>query len=480
VDELDYKLPSPPPVSIFASGLSIPTVRSTESSEIFQQAFVRFGRVSHLLQVLAMHPTYASKFSDCMHTIMYGSGPLPRPWRAYIAAMAGAAARCPYIVSRQVEAFLADGGDETWLTDIEAAPVKLQRLAELNNLLMVRPWAISEDTIAHISQGTGGDAMNAGEIVHAMVILTSYHSISSLVWGMGVQPEVDMLFRSSAPATPNIKTQHLPSAPPSISSPLGIMSSRPSASAAGNGGPGSADAPCQDELPFKDLSAEHDELMDELLKETGISREQVQTLQVASSESAIVSPTFTAAGPAPTTATPPASSTCGLDCAYSAVLFREVIAYRDFNIKEGVLRTRDFSWAEHGYPLLNRYFATATTQVDDIFSHTFSLTYHTLGSHTNLDTSPYRTAVWYMVHRLFGITNDDYQYSDINRFLKVPTKRYIKRLVTTPWLLRRDDYNAIVGGMTDGEKCHINLLALEAKKQASIMYALSSVVKHFA
>ena len=465
-EELQYQLPQPPPVSVFASESSIPCLRSTESSELFNEAFVRFGRVSHLFQILAMHPTYASKFSDCMHTVMYGSGPLPRPWRAYIAAMAGAAARCPYIVRRQFEAFLADGGDETWIEGIDAAPVKLQRLCELNNLLMVRPWAISEATIASMAEGTGGDAMSAGEIVHAIIILTAYHSISALVWGMGVQPEIDMLIGPQS--ADDIKLQLVPvsiSENPTSATPRTMLSDTKGFDLG---------------IPGKDTEAEQEELMNELLKASGADLEDLKATasQASSSDepaAAVAVSVVLTDKPTRNQNIPGALSTAG----YSA-LFQEVVSYRDFSIKEGVLRTRDFSWSEHGYPLLNRYFAVATTQVDDMFTHTFGLTYRTLGGHANLDTTPYRTAVWYMVHRLFGITNDDYHYSDINRFLKVPTKRYIKRLVTTPWLLRQADFQGIVGGMTDREKCHINLLALEAKKQASIMYALSAVARHFA
>jgi sestrin len=407
--------------------------------------------------------------------------------------MAGAAARCPYIVCRQLEAFLADGGDEAWLKGISYTPPKLQRLVELNSLLMLRPWSISRDTIALVADGQGSDAMSAGEMVHAITILASYHCISSVVWGMGVQPEVDLVVRAQAPpSSAEVDLVVRAQAPPSSGadvipcSATLVLHSRQAVSASStilhrdasthSNAVSAAEGTAGAMQPAANSSAECEELVCELLKVTGVPRDQVTSVQ-ANKTSGIHSDMKggSAAGASGSDDAPLIVSP-----SWPSVLGDSPVEYRDFHIKEGVFRTRDFSWSEHGYPLLSRYYASATVQVDELFSHTFELTYHTLGSHGNLDTSPYRTAVWFMVHRLFGITNDDYAYSDINRFLKVPTKRYVKRLVTTPWLMTHADYQGIVGGMTDAEKCHINLLSLEAKKQAAVMYALNAVSKFFA
>ena len=69
--------------------------------------------------------------------------------------------------------------------------------------------------------------------------------------------------------------------------------------------------------------------------------------------------------------------------------------YRDFDTAEGMLITHDFSWEDHAYALLQRFYPAAAPVLDKEFRLAFSLTYGTLGTEAeNVNTEPFRTAVW--------------------------------------------------------------------------------------
>lgn len=468
-------------------------------AELFEASFVRFGRVSHVMQVLALHPSYLSRFSDAMHAIMYGSGPLPRPWRAYLAAMAGAVQHCPYVVKRQLEAFIADGGDPAWLAGLHAVPPKLRRLAGLNAQLALQPWGVDAGSIAALA-APDGDAMGVGELVHAVVILTAYHGIAALVWGMGVQPEIDWAVAATlgapAPAGDAAATQVPLAAHTRLLDMPGAVAAAEGAAAPAAGAE-DADFPAPP-MPGVDVQEGHAELREQLLTAAAAAAELDGEAPGSAEEGASLPPppalapevsvdvSAPAPAPAPVPALPAAGtplpaavSTEALPTAWREALTEGGLVYRDFKLKEGLFRTRDFSWSEHGFSTLSKYAQGVTEHLDGLFSHTYTLTYHTLGRASDLDTSPFRRAVWHMVHRLMGVTNDDYDYRGVNEFLAVRSKVYIKKLVTRPWTLTPLDYCAIVGGMTHAERCHVNLLATEAKKQCALLYALRAVGQHF-
>jgi sestrin len=91
---------------------------------------------------------------------------------------------------------------------------------------------------------------------------------------------------------------------------------------------------------------------------------------------------------------------------------------------------QEFCWEDHCFSLLAKYFPAAADALDTLFSVTFNLTYHDFGEGevTGTDTTPFRQAVWYYVHRLFGICNDDYDYLLVNQTMDKDIKKYVKQV----------------------------------------------------
>lgn len=157
---------------------------------LLQHVFLTLGRVSHMHHVLAWHPSYLRSLVESDNAIMRDAAALPRTWRRYLAVMAAARHQCTPIIEAQAAAFIAEGGDAAWLEGLKYAPAQFANLAELNALIAHRPWLITREHIAALVRGDG--LWSVTELVTAMVVLTTMHAQSILVWGMGVESEIDL------------------------------------------------------------------------------------------------------------------------------------------------------------------------------------------------------------------------------------------------------------------------------------------------
>ena len=71
---------------------------------MYEDAFLRFGRLSHLTQCLGYHPQYLSHFTLTLDFIMHGNGPLRLDIRSYIAVLVSAVT--PLLCSPSLDVFL--------------------------------------------------------------------------------------------------------------------------------------------------------------------------------------------------------------------------------------------------------------------------------------------------------------------------------------------------------------------------------------
>ena len=82
-----------------------------------------------------------------------------------------------------------------------------------------------------------------------------------------------------------------------------------------------------------------------------------------------------------------------------------------------------------------------------------------------------------LVLRLMGICKDDYNYSNVNVYLNRMVKTYVKKVVCHPYVITRHDMEQFDSEFTIEEMCHINLLVMEARKQAGLLYGLRRVTE---
>jgi sestrin len=140
-------------------------------------------------------------------------------------------------------------------------------------------------------------------------------------------------------------------------------------------------------------------------------------------------------------------------------------------------RIQDYSWEEHGFSLVNRLYADVGGYIDEKFKVAQNMTYYTMGGRAHVDTTKFRTAVWNYIQCLYGIRHDDYDYGEVNQLLERPLKSYIKTVCCYPERVTKADYDNVMREFKHSEKVHVNLMIMEAKIQAELLYALRTIMR---
>ncbi|CAG5927985.1 unnamed protein product [Menidia menidia] len=453
----------------------------TRTQSIFEDAFAALGRLDNISLVMGFHPQYLESFLRTQHYLLQMDGPLSLHYRHYIGIMAAARHQCSYLVNLHVNDFLQVGGDPKWLNGLDEAPHKLQQLGELNKILAHRPWLLTKEHIEQLLKAEE-HSWSLAELIHAVVLLTHYHSLASFTFGCGITPEIHCegghTFR-----------------PPSLSQYCVCDIAN-----------GNSHANHHDDLlGDQDMCGEVEVLMERMkqLQEcrddeeasqeemaTRFEREKTESMLVADEDE---------------------------ECVPSRDVSRHFedpsYGYKDFSRRgEHVptFRAQDYSWEDHGYSLVNRLYPDVGQMLDEKFQMAYNLTYNTMATHKDVDTSMLRRAIWNYIHCMFGIRSvcgrrsgstdpappsvpvpdppppppavlrryDDYDYGEINQLLDRSFKIYIKTMVCSPEKTTKRMYESFWRQFQHSEKVHVNLLLMEARMQAELLYALRAITRY--
>eukprot|EP00954_Amorphochlora_amoebiformis_P013478 1058607-Amorphochlora_amoeboformis.AAC.3 len=388
--------------------------------QMFEDIFASRGRLSHLDQILAWHPSYLEAFTYTTEFLMHEEGELPLHVRNYLAIMGSSVHGCEYLVSLQESEFIFNRGSPVWLKGLQNVPAKIRRLQKLAHLLANSPWKITPSDIAeHLGSI---DSWSVPELVQILAILTTYIAFSGLVFGMGLLPEMDME-EASRPTRKSRAEYKL------------------------------------DNHMRKQVVLNSQKLEQMLEREVSTGNKKEKGKGCAEIEDIFC-------------------EASAVDSKYSHYVGQGQ-GYRDFSIKgEKLHRKQDFGWRSHAYGLMTRFYPHYSPLLNQEFDVIYNLTYKKLTRVANVDTGPFRRAVWYYVDRLYGIEHDDYDYAHINKFLNRQVKQYIKKCACYPQTITRSDYEVFGYDFTDDEKCHVAILALNARRQASLIYALKALSKY--
>ncbi|XP_048349044.1 sestrin-1 isoform X2 [Sphaerodactylus townsendi] len=457
VQELGVRIPRPlgPGPSRFIPEMEILQV-STEDTQmhtLFAESFTTLGRLDNITLVMVFHPQYLESFLKTQHYLLQMDGPLPLHYRHYLGIMAAARHQCSYLVNLHVSDFLHVGGDPKWLNGLENAPQKLQNLGELNKILAHRPWLITKEHIEQLLR-TEEHSWSLAELIHGVVLLTHYHSLASFTFGCGINPEIHCdgghTFR-----------------PPSVSDYCICDITN------GNHSMCETQGPVRN-IPTTEPSYEVEALMEKMKQlqecrdEAKASKEEKATrFEKEKRESMLVF----CSGDEETAPTRDVSRHFE-DTSYG---------YEDFS-RHGMhvptLHAQDYSWEDHGYSLVNRLYPDVGQLIDEKFHIAYDLTYNTMASHKDVDTSMLRRAIWNYIHCMFGIRYDDYDYGEINQLLDRNFKVYIKTVVCMPEKTTKRMYDSFWRQFKHSEKVHVNLLLIEARMQAELLYALRAITRY--
>ncbi|XP_032539581.1 sestrin-1 isoform X1 [Chiroxiphia lanceolata] len=421
---------------------------------LFADSFATLGRLDNVTLVMVFHPQYLESFLKTQHYLLQMDGPLPLHYRHYIGIMAAARHQCSYLVNLHVNDFLHVGGDPKWLNGLENAPQKLQNLGELNKMLAHRPWLITKEHIEQLLK-TEENSWSLAELIHAVVLLTHYHSLASFTFGCGISPEIDCegghTFRP--PSVSNYCICDITNGYHGVeeihASPTGSIPSTESVC--------EVEALMEKMKQLQECRDEEEASQEEMA--TRFEREKRESMFVCSSEDEESAATRDV-------------SRHFEDTSYG---------YKDFS-RHGMhvptFRVQDYSWEDHGYSLVNRLYPDVGQLLDEKFHIAYNLTYNTMAMHKDVDTSMLRRAIWNYIHCMFGIRYDDYDYGEINQLLDRSFKVYIKTVVCTPEKTTKRMYDSFWRQFEHSEKVHVNLLLVEARMQAELLYALRAITRY--
>ncbi|XP_071800666.1 sestrin-1-like isoform X2 [Asterias amurensis] len=415
--------------------------RDEKAKELFIDVFLQSNRLDHLTTVMGLHPSYLEAFLRTQDFLLRGDGALPFDYRHFIAIMATSRHQCSYIVRLQENEFLAQGGDPEWLRGLSFIPNKLRRLATLIKLLVHQPWLLTKEHIEDLLKGPHSWALS--ELVQAIVLTTHFSSMTGMVFGCGINPEIDM---------EGGHTCRLPS----VGEDPGSPSNNNYSSEEMEGASSNVETLMQ-KLRELEEQSEPDETQEEKLKKF----EKVEKQNVELS--------------------PPSDETCQDRSDLSHYITEPDFKYMDF-AKRGEIstiptfRAQDYTWEDQGFSLLNRYYPDIAPMLDDKFRLAYNLTYNTMGQKEQVNTSLLRRAIWNYIHSLYGIRHDDYDYGGVNSLMDRALKTYIKTVCCYPEKVTMKDYESFWRDFKHSEKVHVNLMVMEAKMQACLLYSLRGIM----
>ncbi|KAJ6643123.1 Sestrin like [Pseudolycoriella hygida] len=414
-------------------------------------------------KVIGYHPSYLEHFLNIQNFIMCGDGPLPFVYRHYLAIMAAARHKCTYLINLHTKEFLEQGGERAWLNGLDFIPPKLRSIYTINKILAHRPWLLKKEHIEELTTGTNNWSLS--EVVHAIVLLSHFHSLSSFVFSCGLTQELENTSsqsnRSAVPQQHVEKTEEpaqIPQLPEiEVSHPL---SSSPKDSHS------KLDATIDlgvDALMarMKNLSERSPECNEAELSNRFKSVEQ-QAVELSATK---------------------AESIAEVPQNISHLIDDPTFTYQDFQRRGAAVsiptfRIQDYSWDDHGYSLVNRLYSDVGNLLDVKFRAAYNLTYFTMADRKNVDTSKFRRAIWNYIQCIYGIRYDDYDYGEVNQLLERSLKMFIKTACCFPERITKQEYDSILNQLQHSEKVHVNLMILEARNQAELLYALREIMRY--
>uniref|UniRef100_A0A8C5UDM6 Sestrin 3 n=1 Tax=Malurus cyaneus samueli TaxID=2593467 RepID=A0A8C5UDM6_9PASS len=412
---------------------------------LFVKVLASRGRLEAVTQQMGYHPQYLDSFLKTQHYLMHMDGPLPFDCRHYIAIMAAARHQCRYLVNLHVLQFLRAGGDPQWLRGLEFIPPKLRNLNEINKILAHRPWLITKEHIEKLLKISEW-SWSLAELVHAVVLLAHCHALASFVFGCGCEQDEGLGGRG-------------------LLKPLSLGNQCFCEATAGNS--------CSQELlriNRKRVSPE-----DGSVRGWGCSWDhhphpQACVFEHCSDPSAGLSPLADTDGEV--------TGATNLACYMQDPDF----GYQDFARRDEdqtqVFRVQDYSWEDHGFSLVNRLYSDIGHLLDEKFRMVDGLQSSAMAKRQGCEPSVFKRGIWNYIHCMFGIRYDDYDYAEVNQLLERMLKVYIKTVTCYPEKTNSEMFDRFWKQFKHSEKVHVNLLILEARMQAELLYALQAITQY--
>ncbi|XP_066917140.1 sestrin-1-like isoform X2 [Clytia hemisphaerica] len=426
-----------------------------EKQSLFADAFIMNGRLSHIHQILGYHVKYLSQFLSFESKLLHQNGPLQQSWIYYIGIIGAARHQCSLLVEECERKFMLCDGDPDWLDSIENIPNKLKKLFTLNKLLAHQPWLINVDVLKDFFTGPAEETWSMSELLHAILVLLHFQTLSGFIFGCGINPEIDSR-KGHTKRSPSSGEYTSGGSEPITPTKIGRVKAGSFVDDSSTQQLFEKMLKVQEEYELSSQDGEDDGTDDEKLRQF---KEVAETNQHEMEEFDTPQNRF------------------------NQYLDDKQFHYKEYAKREKkdteVFRAHDYNWQEHCFAFVNRLYPNIGPYLDGKFNCSFDLTYNSMGgNYTDVDTSKFRLATWNYIHLIYGIFHDDYLYVEVNKLLEKPYKSYIKKVACFPERITFLDYWEFYSDFLPSEKVHINLLVLESRFQAALLYVSRALMKH--
>ncbi|CAK8682636.1 unnamed protein product [Clavelina lepadiformis] len=411
--------------------------------------------------VMALHPHYLQSFLETNFLLLQSVGVLSYQYRNYIAIMAAARHQCSYLVHLMEAHFLLHGGDRSWLNGLEHVPRKLSSLSTLNKLLAHRPWLVTQK---HIKELIHGQKWQLQELVQAIVLLCHFHSVAIFCQGTGVNLEIDH---------DEINSFYCKDPKLSSSDDLNSLASENDKSYLKFSCVNTMDAvPKSNPIDVVETLMERMKKFDEVGSTEEVTREEMNRRFEKEKEEAS-SQNFLPQG---VSTSPNKTSYCDRYVIDPDFRYQD-FAKRDDRSDVPTFRAQDYNWEDNAFYVVSNYYNDVAEMLDDKFKIAYNLTYKTLASKDNVDTTSLRRAIWKYVHCVYGIMYDDYNYDEVNQLLERSLKMFIKTVSCFPEQVERNVYDGFWKQFRHSEKVHVNIMLQESRFQVGLLYGLRALTQ---
>ncbi|CAG0916073.1 unnamed protein product [Notodromas monacha] len=416
--------------------------------------------LDHIALAMSSHTSYLQVFLRMHNHVLKGDGPLSYEIRHFVAMMLSNSAVVTSI-NKAYLALLIDLSPPVSSTDLKFLRGLFDVLERfLNKIMAHQPWLITKQMIRDL---VVSKSWCLNELVHAIVILSHFHSLSSFIYGTGIEEMECVGGKPSSAGCLIHEHEREPSLENEGKVPEQIrylMDQMKSLS--------------ESECEWEDDPEERNKRFASVIEseETNPSGPPTPAPQQQANNKK---------PPLPIAARQVVKK--GSDALALFTVDRDFV-YQDFVGRNQpavcpTLRIQDCSWEDQGFSLLSRLYSdVSSVYLDDKHRTAYNLTYNTLSTIRNVDTSKFRRAVWNYILCLYGIRHDDYNYQEVNQLLSRELKTFIKRACCCPERLSGDDLRYAMAELQYSEKVHVLLMVMEARMEAELLYALRAVMQH--
>lgn len=101
--------------------------------------------------------------------------------------------------------------------------------------------------------------------------------------------------------------------------------------------------------------------------------------------------------------------------------------------------------------------------------------------YTDVNTQDFRTGIWNYIHCIMGIRHDDYDYGRINSLLERGLKSFIKLMTCYPEKVSKKDFDGVMKGFTYSEKVSVlSSMFFCCVKKVFPVKMMMSLMRHWA